>query len=1475
MNNMKQRLTGKILSMLFLLFAIGWTVNSSAQGASAQGVTFSTQDNGDGNKTLIVKAWGDLADYKAQVATQKKWNKSAEKNVYNYVNNKYQTVYENEVIDDRSYYTATKDFTLLLDGAPENGDYFYNVASTDSWDFSKSSGKHVYKVYPSYDNTIHRSNEEEVSSSTTSFDKSSTFTYNGNTYSIYILSANEIAKDAAVDPSSVTLITLEDLNNYLLSTIVYTPVYNKDIYRSRNDGAKEPLTAGQQQTYEPGDKFWTATNEYHAIENFNDFLAEHKDYYTQNYETRNFVDIVALNLVSNGCTSIKFVQDEDHADNPIKMGISQFASILNSHPDGTYTYPLTTNKASIVDFSEVNIPASDFNSFSFSGQDGPSFILPDNLTDDESKQIASTIGYINGNIYWFSEKNQEGKYTALNVQIKNDAKFVSAATAKKDRESVKSVVLYGSLYKDTPLSYFDIAGIDNLVLSNIDQKGSLDVFKNFKNVKRIILKNEQNLAQYDELANTKGCSVEVVQTITAMQSGVECNEDGKDNVNGVTINLLKIHALKPGALANMTHYYDPTYSEALWYEVSGKFNNEDLKFFNNVDTKRLNLSQVEFADDVTDKETALNAIVNDKLEYLALPDLGINPSDPLFTTLFKNNSKNLKAVCQYNSKDTKFTSYSKVQGSLPILTSMINKGSEKGIKNQMRKVKLSGKLNARDITTGAQTFDENGHFVWDKDPDPLCSNTSGGKDDPRKLVGTSQMGAFGHGQDYVDLKDAEFDKITDMTLSYTSLLTNDVKEVIIPSSATELPADFMDLNGNNIEKICIPRNIKKIGLRAFQNLTRLNKVTTTDKDGNEIDYGFSNYVKYSVETVDKVTNTTTKDQQETDIPNDPNSGSIVFSDALEEIDSWAFNCVERIKDVYNLATKAPKCHINAFGSNPCTGNNGFSPIGGITRSDFNIHQTNGYIDKWIVMLHYPTSIQGTDLEKRYKDITRDYTISDAEGHTDGQGNLLCWPNQSEFNRSYTQGTNGYLWDAWETDRTEWSNLGSYALAHSSKNTGYQVEQDKANEWYEECKNLDKQDAIFYHTGYETDGKSVVRITDDTKDVDQGAWQKVTYSDPDKADKQLYDGDYRGWHQFVLCATSRAKDEKPGHNFRFINDNGWWTICVPFDMTKAEVSKMFGIGGKHGGPHVCEFTGVERTNPDADQKNGSILLKFDRDVYNNVYKKDADNKNTLEVERKTNDDDIVIHAGVPYMLQPDFDVKDDGTLRTPFAPGDQIFRSEKCKAKTSLELRSLARKNFVDVLALDKDGNPAKDAKSNDYHYYFIGNFWQTEMPQYAYFLAWYYPTAEQVKEGFSPNGFATYFWQKEMPAQTLNWNAFTAIIGSQWSTDDRKFFVPDGKLGNIHWYTRKGNDANGGSVFADDSFNTSTSAKRGNSPENVSFSFGGDNTADGITKVHFGDQTLDVYNGKVYNLNGQYVGDSLENLPKGIYIAGGKKYVVK
>lgn len=1327
MNNMKQRLTGKILSMLFLLFAIGWTVNSSAQG-----VSFSS--GGDDNKTLIVKAWGDLTNY-----------------------------------------SSSQTNTVFTESASNGG--------------SRNPVGIWYRPNP--DNAVW-------------YDKVST-----------------------------------------------GAIYNVN------------------QTYYTCDASW----KYTPIEDNTTFFKDHPEYLEEKTEVIGINTLITNALSADNCTSLKFVQDDGHSE-AIKLSVDQMNYLMDPYVEvnNNKTYLFTDKKEALVDFSVITAPA-DLSGIKSTNTGKASVILPSFESDKAAKSFVDSKTDWAYNLYWLSKDS-----SILNVLVGNTNDLSSAARAKVDQ--TKTIVLYpvspSSSYDASIVSNFDIAGVKNLVLHYMSNTSDFrpvlspqpSTFDGFKNIDRVILPQSagNDITKYNSNSSVK---------VYEMCNWVTNWKTSKKEFSGTQINILE-----PGALAAIAdaHYTNDDIANGPCIDIFGAVNTADFTFISGINSKRINLSQMTFdpkdtnLDTEAEKKAAIDQISNPVLEYIALPDVGQETTDPLFKNLYANNH-NLKGVAYYYQTGKSYTCKTLVPGSISILTAMTS--SVTGGNVNIDSIKVSGSLNAKDISnTGNNAagtiYFVDGHFVFGDELD--ASNQDGfRKFKTPQPEGAETEGAFSgsKGMIKVDLSDATFSNVDDATLSATDIIATRTTDVVIPTDVnfTNLPVDFLHVNGTNIKTICIPYNITHIGLRAFYGLTNLSKVTTTTEDGTVLDYGYD--YQYQLQDVtNEETKTTYKDQVKTDNI-DYSAGSIVFSKNLKEIDSYAFSSVEKIKDVYCLSEEAPICQVNAFGSNPCTGNNGFSPNGGITRSDFNTHaDANGYIDKWIVMLHYPTSIQGTDLEKRYKDVTRDYTISDAEGHTDGQGNLLCWPNQSEFNRSYTQATNGYLWDAWKTDRTEWSNLGSYSLTHSSENTGYQVEQDKANEWYKECKNSDKQDAIFYHTGYEKNGTSV-------KDVDDGAWQKVTYSDPDKADKQLYDGDYRGWHQFVLCATTRAKDEDPGHNFRFINDNGWWTICVPFDMTKKEVCEMFGKGGKHGGPHVCEFTGVERTNPDADQKNGSILLKFDRDVYNNVYKQDADNKSTLEIDHKTGDDEIVIHAGVPYMLQPDFDVKDDGSLRTPFAPGDQIFRSEKCKAKTSLELRSLARDNFVDVLALDKDGKAAKDAKNNDYHYYFIGNFWQTEMPQYAYFLAWYYPTDEQVKEGFSPNGFATYFWQKEKPAQTLNWNAFTAIIGSQWSKDDRKFFVPDGKLGNIHWYTRKGNDVKGGSVFADDSFNTSTSAKRGNSPENVSFSFGGDNTADGITKVHFGDQTLDVYNGKVYNLNGQYVGDSLENLPKGIYIAGGKKYVVK
>ena len=175
---------------------------------------------------------------------------------------------------------------------------------------------------------------------------------------------------------------------------------------------------------------------------------------------------------------------------------------------------------------------------------------------------------------------------------------------------------------------------------------------------------------------------------------------------------------------------------------------------------------------------------------------------------------------------------------------------------------------------------------------------------------------------------------------------------------------------------------------------------------------------------------------------------------------------------------------------------------------------------------------------------------------------------------------------------------------------------------------------------------------------------------------------------------------------------------------------------------------------------------------------------------------MIHKGKPYLLRPDYKEEVDG--KVVFIPSQHILRDPKCKDVSSVDLRKMAMDSVVEVTAKDAHGY-----EDTNYKYTFVGNFWQTEMPGFAYFLAWY-QTADY------PKGFATFYWQAEQPEGKQNWNPYTAIIGCNWS--DREFYIPNTKttdntdnkptLANVHWVTRIGNVQSGLSVFNDDSFTT-------------------------------------------------------------------------
>ena len=495
-----------------------------------------------------------------------------------------------------------------------------------------------------------------------------------------------------------------------------------------------------------------------------------------------------------------------------------------------------------------------------------------------------------------------------------------------------------------------------------------------------------------------------------------------------------IITVKVGNAGEFAKYLDDhpvfpkTYESKTTFIYEGNANSADLAALCKLTNERINLSKLVLQDEsLSTPEAVINAIkLNSNAKYLALPDAGAEltkSDDPPLKSLCDKYQK-LKGVAYYYKKGKSYTCYSSVPGEVHILTEMtgdVTKVGGTGNSNlDIDNLKISGNLNAKDVSANGWTakYDSDGHFALVSDAENVIGGTTKSADygtvDPYNSAFVGSNGVI-----KLDLSDAKFTNIADLTLSMTNLIGNLTTTVLIPTdkSITKLPADFLNVPGaNSIKNICIPYNIEIIGARAFYGLNYLNHVTTTDEDGKPIDYGYDK--TYVLTDLKDEAGNPYKDQVLNSKDVDTEAGSMAFSANLDEIDSYAFGVASWVKDVYVLADKAPACHVNAFSSKMYVGNSGYSPNGGITRADF----ING--DSWITMLHYPKEIQGHDEEKLYTDVTRDYTITDADGNADGNGNLLHWPNQTEFCRAYEQATNGYLWNAWDAPRTAWSNLGS-------------------------------------------------------------------------------------------------------------------------------------------------------------------------------------------------------------------------------------------------------------------------------------------------------------------------------------------------------------------------------------------------------------------------------------------------------------------
>ena len=119
--------------------------------------------------------------------------------------------------------------------------------------------------------------------------------------------------------------------------------------------------------------------------------------------------------------------------------------------------------------------------------------------------------------------------------------------------------------------------------------------------------------------------------------------------------------------------------------------------------------------------------------------------------------------------------------------------------------------------------------------------------------------------------------------------------------------------------------------------------------------------------------------------------------------------------------------------------------------------------------------------------------------------------------------------------------------------------------------------------------------------------------------------YMGTRQCVFAdGNIKASNEYPIK----VKGGQWWTICVPFNMTKKQIDDVFGVN-----THVCLFSDVER---DAEGFQKKITLKFVHDVYAHKTVKDANGNYAANFDDNASacgDDDIVIYAHESYMIHP--------------------------------------------------------------------------------------------------------------------------------------------------------------------------------------------------------------------------------------------------
>lgn len=705
---------------------------------------------------------------------------------------------------------------------------------------------------------------------------------------------------------------------------------------------------------------------------------------------------------------------------------------------------------------------------------------------------------------------------------------------------------------------------------------------------------------------------------------------------------------------------------------------------------------------------------------------------------------------------------------------------------------------------------------------------------------------------YSEKEKAYVDKMVLPSKALGKMSGNTIQNVVIPEGYERLGNEAFD-GCSHVKNFTFPKSLQVIGDRSFYYCNDLRVIEFNEgleNIGKEAFKGNS-LVSVKFPSTLRIINdaafaTASNDPHITNIKlnaglkyignsafaleNDESEGVLEIPASVRYIGPFAFN-FRQYQDVYFYGETAPLMPLGlssymkdwgegtGFSEHTLDGNSGFQPL---AKSGLGDDINTGYANRenykngkaYFCIMHYPKSLSDKD-RSTYTDIKRQYKTDpdknlfhkdDVDGPDGTKGADIVGQEQGEIKFGHCTAGKRVNWgyqDTYLGEQYIWPSQAQFTRAYATASNGL-------------C-----WDGV---TKYPADDDIESYLTEDDIATLEYAGYKIGTGEYSKAD--LAKLAHIGTRQFVLAnADSNVdKDEEKEPEYNIVMKPGqWWTLCVPFNMTRKQVLDTFGADTQ-----LYFFYQVERHTT---KGKNSILLKFTKDALNYSSTDGEGNKMKGEdgkwlyeqMEPIVDDDEVVIWAHESYMIKP--------------MNGQDSDKDATFVVKNYAPVVGNPLPTIVDAIGTDQLQN---DDYSKEYR--FVGNYLgstdnnKVVIPQYSYVYG------KTTKDPTYKFRFYT--------GKTSVWKPNKSLVQSQ----DRQ----GGLLDYNNFFG------------ADKSSTLPTSAKQASifGEEN----FGETTGIDDVTIIAGNEVLTPIFtlDGKMVSANG-----SVDGLAKGVYVKAGKKFVVK